>query len=221
MNPKQPIDLAGVNLHRHCHVCAFFHTRDQEDKVVVPFMKEGIERREKAFCVLDSMKRVHLLQGLTRAGIEVKSAEKSGQLELRKWEETYVREGQFDQEAMLQLLEGVFLQGREQGFAHTRCVAHMEWAMNYGVETNALLEYEARLNHLVKRYPDPVLCVYDLAKFNGSVLMDILRTHPMVIIGGLVAENPFYVPPEVLLEELREREESTYEEAARLQAHGD
>lgn len=219
MNPEEPIDLAGVKLHRHWHVCAFFHTQNQEDKVVIPFMKQGIDQGEKSFCVLNSEKHLHFLQELTGAGVEVRSAEKSGQLELRKWEETYVREGRFDQEAMLQLVEEIFVQGREQGFAHTRCVAHMEWAMTYSVGTKELLEYEARLNHLIQRYPDPVLCVYDLAKFNAGVMMDVLRTHPMVIIGGLVAENPFYVPPEVFLEELRERDEYVLGEGVRLDAH--
>jgi hypothetical protein len=36
--------------------------------------------------------------------------------------------------------------------------------------------------------------------------MDILRTHPMVIIGGALQENPLYVPPDDLLEELRARQ---------------
>ena len=35
--------------------------------------------------------------------------------------------------------------------------------------------------------------------------MDILRTHPMVIIGGILQENAFFVPPDEFLEELRER----------------
>ena len=35
--------------------------------------------------------------------------------------------------------------------------------------------------------------------------MDILRTHPMVIIGGILQENPFFVPPDEFLRELRER----------------
>ncbi len=35
--------------------------------------------------------------------------------------------------------------------------------------------------------------------------MDIMRTHPMVIIGGLLQENPFFVPPEEMLEELSRR----------------
>jgi hypothetical protein len=35
--------------------------------------------------------------------------------------------------------------------------------------------------------------------------MDALRTHPIVIIGGLLQENPFYVSPDQLLSEIRER----------------
>jgi hypothetical protein len=37
--------------------------------------------------------------------------------------------------------------------------------------------------------------------------MDILRTHPMVIVGGLLQSNPFFVPPDRFLAELREREQ--------------
>jgi hypothetical protein len=35
--------------------------------------------------------------------------------------------------------------------------------------------------------------------------MDILRTHPMVIIGGVLQENPFFVPPDAFLDELQRR----------------
>jgi hypothetical protein len=44
-----------------------------------------------------------------------------------------------------------------------------------------------------------------LAKFNAGAVLDILRTHPVVIIGNMVAENPFFVPPEAFLQELSER----------------
>jgi hypothetical protein len=35
--------------------------------------------------------------------------------------------------------------------------------------------------------------------------MDILRTHPVVIIGGLLQENPFFVPQDGFLPEPRAR----------------
>jgi len=50
-----------------------------------------------------------------------------------------------------------------------------------------------------------VICNYDLSKFSASVAMDTMRTHPLVIIGGLLRENPFFVPPDQFLEEMRER----------------
>ena len=39
------------------------------------------------------------------AGIDVAAAERSGQLEVRAWEQTYLRGGRFDPEAMLALLQ--------------------------------------------------------------------------------------------------------------------
>ncbi|HYS15902.1 MAG TPA: hypothetical protein VET45_03165 [Candidatus Binatia bacterium] len=36
-------------------------------------------------------------------------------------------------------------------------------------------------------------------------MVDIMRTHPMVIIGGILQENPFFVPPDTFLKELRAR----------------
>ena len=50
-----------------------------------------------------------------------------------------------------------------------------------------------------------MICNYDLSKFSASVAMDIMRTHPLVIIGGLLRENPFFVPPDQFLEDVRER----------------
>ena len=62
---------------------------------------------------------------------------------------------------------------------------------------------EEYLNYLLAKYEDPVVC--DLAKFGGDVVVDIIRTHHMIIIGGILQENPFSVPPDQFLQELRER----------------
>ena len=68
-----------------------------------------------------------------------------------------------------------------------------------------LIEYEARFNLMHQGRRDPVICTYDLTKFSGDVIMGVLRTHPMVILGGVLQENPFFIPPEQFLQELRER----------------
>jgi hypothetical protein len=46
---------------------------------------------------------------------------------------------------------------------------------------------------------------YDLTKFDGELVVDIMRTHPLVIDGGIFQENPFFVPPDEFLRKLWER----------------
>src|SRR5882724_9366453 len=82
---------------------------------------------------------------------------------------------------------------------------HMEWALLDLPGVGDLIEYETRVNSVIPKYDGPVICTYDLTKFGASVVMDALRTHPFVIIGGLLQENPFFVSPDQLLLEIRER----------------
>jgi len=70
------------------------------------------------------------------------------------------------------------------------------------------IEYESRLNYLLLRYEDPVICTYDLSQISAGVAVDVLRTHPLAIIGNVLHENPFFVPPDTLLMELRDRRAS-------------
>jgi serine phosphatase RsbU (regulator of sigma subunit) len=81
----------------------------------------------------------------------------------------------------------------------------MEWALKDLPGVSDLVEFESRLNHVLPKYEDTVICAYDYARFSPAAVADILRTHPMVMIGGILQENPCYVPPEELLQELRER----------------
>jgi hypothetical protein len=126
-------------------------------------------------------------------------------LEVRRWEDAYLRDGHFDQNRMLALIEEVLTGAKVQGFPLTRLVANMEWALEDRPGVDDIVEYETRLNYILPKYADAVCCTYDLAQFGANVVMNILRTHPMVIIGGTLQENPFFVPPDEFLRELRER----------------
>jgi len=70
---------------------------------------------------------------------------------------------------------------------------------------NDSVEYEARVYYILRRSKDPVVCLYDLARVGAQFVIDIMRTHPMIIIGSILQENPFFVPPDELLRELCER----------------
>jgi hypothetical protein len=211
MNPNtKPVTLAGRKLSRGAHACAFFHDREEEYQVLLPFVKEGNERGEKAFHVVDAAHRPERMRRLQSLGLDITAAEKTGQIEVRAWEQAYLRDGCFDQDRMLSLIQEALNGGKAAGFGQTRLWANMEWALNDCPGVHDLVEYETRLNHILPKFDDVVVCTYDLSRFGAGVVMDILRTHPMVIIGGILQENPFYVPPDEFLRELAERAQLTH-----------
>jgi len=199
------VQFAGDTLGRQRHMCAFFNSVDEEHRVLRSFIKEGLDRGEKAFHIVDPELREEHLKRLTEAGVNVERAMGSGQLEVRPWQHAYLRGDRFDQDAMLALSEEVRQSGAAAEYTRTRLLAHMEWACLDKPGVDDLVEYETRLNYVLPKYDDPVICTYDLSKFGSSVAMDIMRTHPVVIIGGVLQENPFFVPPDQFLLEIRQR----------------
>ena len=153
----EPIRFAGSVLGAQRHVCAFFHHPDEEYRVLLPFIKEGFDRGEKAFHIVDPTLRAEHSLRLASAGINVEAVEKSGQFELCNWTDAYLRDGHFDQDRMLALIEEVLEGGPQQGFALTRLVAHMDWALEDRPGVDDLVEYETRLNYILPRYQDPVI----------------------------------------------------------------
>ncbi|HEY9420859.1 MAG TPA: MEDS domain-containing protein, partial [Thermoanaerobaculia bacterium] len=132
-------------------------TPDELYSTLLPFIKEGIEQRQKAFHIIDPEHRADHFQRLRAAGIDTEGAERAGQLEVRPWQDAYLRGGHFDQDAMLALIEEVLQGGQLAGFELTRLMANMEWALEDRPGVDALVEYETRLNYILPKYDDAVI----------------------------------------------------------------
>jgi hypothetical protein len=202
------VRLPRATARRFGHVCAFFHNREEEYRVLLPLAKEGFERGERVFQIVDPEHRPERMRRLEGVGISPAAARRPGQVEVRAWEESTLRGGRFDQEAMLGLLSEVLTGAKADGFGLTRFWSNMEWALEDCPGVQALVEFETRVNRILPKNDDLVVCSYDLTKIGAGVMMDVLRTHPLVIIDGFLHENPFFVPPDEFLSELRARDGS-------------
>lgn len=203
-----PIPFAHSMLGEHRHVCAFFSSAEDEYDTLLPFIRDGLNCGQRAFHVLPSQHRESHLQRLRDAGIDVAEVQRSHQLEVALPKDTYLRGGRFNQDAMLALIEEVLRSGRRLGFPLTRMIAHAETAVDDWSSANEWVEYEMRLNDVLLNYEDPVICTYDVNLLNAALAVDILRTHPVAIIGGVLVENSFFSRPEQFLREVRGRTEA-------------
>jgi hypothetical protein len=194
-------DVLGQNR----HICALFTSMDEHYSVLRSFITDGFAQGDRAFHLVDPERREDHLRRLADAGVNVPEAIDSGQLEVHPWEDGPLHEAQFDQDVWFEGFEQVLRSGPASGYAPTRFLAQMEWALADLPGIEDMIEFETRVNYIVPKYNDVVVCAYDLSKFGARTVVYALRTHPIVIVGGLLQENPFYVDPGQLLLELREQ----------------
>ena len=203
--PDGYLQFPPSTLGENRHICAFFNGLDEHYRVLRSFIKGGFDQGDKAFHLVDPKRREEHLRRLADAGIDVKEAIDSGQLEVRPWQDGPLRGDRFDQDRWLAGLEQVLQSGPTSGYAQTRFLGHMEWALEDLPGVEDMVQFESRVNEVVPKSHNAVICSYDLSKFGAGTVISALRTHPLVIIGGLLQENPFYVEPDQFLLELRAR----------------
>src|SRR6267142_2504926 len=99
------VHCAGSALGKHRHICAFFNSVDEEHRVLRSFIRDGLDRGEKAVHVVDTESQAEYLKRLADAGIDVQQVMTTGQLQVLPYQDAYLREDCFDREAMLALVE--------------------------------------------------------------------------------------------------------------------
>lgn len=204
--PDMAIPLAGSVVRERRHIAAFFRSEQERYRVLTPFVADGLARGEKAVHIIDPATREAHIEQLMHAGIDAHAAEARHQLELKPWEDVYLRDGYFNQFVMTDKLRQTLNDARAEGYPITRAVADGEWALSDRPGGGDLAEYEARLNDALADHADVVICAYNLMKFPVQVMFDVLRSHPAVILGEQLHDNSFYTLPAQMIEELRQRD---------------
>lgn len=191
--------LATATFRDHYHACAFVSDADEEQAVIDPFFLEGIKRGEKAMYIVDpAMRPLHE----QRLGASCPEQEL---LEVTTWNEAHLKGGSFSQQRMMDALESLLQAHAASGKPPMRLVGQMGWVFSSPPGIEQLVSYEASVNEVLNRGKTPTVCVYDMRKLSGSMMMDLLRAHPLTVVRGVLYENPFYTPAKELLRELEQR----------------
>ena len=100
---------------------------------------------------------------------------------------------------MLELAERGAAQAVRDGFGGLRIFGDMTWALRDVGKLQRLVEYEVEVNRRIARTPACAVCQYDRTRFSPELLRDVIRAHPLVVVGGRLCRNVHHVPPEELI----------------------
>jgi len=177
------------------HFCALYSGPAERDRLLFPFLDEGLRNGDKCLCLIDGLEPSLVRdQAVGQPGPGY--SRRSAQLDVTRASDAYLPSGAFRVEDMTQfLLESMDAATRED-FPLLRAAGEMSWVLPGPPGREDLFVYESALNGVVDQAPAILMCLYDLKKFGVGMLVEVLRTHPMVLVDRTVIENPHYQPPQ-------------------------
>jgi len=192
-------ELLGLQLSPGDHICGFYRKPSERDDILIPFLAEGLQAGDKCTCVVDSCDPDAVL-GTLAEQLAVEPFVSVRQLEVLDSESTYLADGGFLPGRMLEFWEAKARQApRSSGTGITRNIGDMSWAHRSPSAVGELIGYESELNRIMSNFPQVNLCLYDLTRCSGDLIMDVLKTHPKALLGGTVIDNPYYLAPDEFL----------------------
>ncbi|HZY30019.1 MAG TPA: PAS domain S-box protein, partial [Candidatus Methylomirabilis sp.] len=188
------------------HLCLIYEDVAQQMAAIVPFVRTGLARGERCLYIADHSTTREVAAALAAAGVDVQRERERGALVLLTKRETYLRGGRFEPEAMIALLRQALEEALAAGFTGLRATGEMTWALGPEVGCDRLIEYEATLNTFLPGARALAICQYDRRRFPPAIMRDVLRTHPVAILGDQVCQNLYYESPDLVLGQISEAE---------------
>ncbi len=182
------------------HACQIISDDQERQDAAMSFLISGLTGGERTACFSDRFMEGPLADSLEKLGISYLDACSNGDFLRSATADVYFKEGVFDPDRTLKLLEDYYWQSKASNYTNARVIGEMNPDIERVSGGERLFEYECRVSMLVKKVPVTAVCQYDAKAFDGAVIMDVLKVHPFMIIRGEVVHNPFFVPPEEYLE---------------------
>ncbi len=181
------------------HMCMIYNSEEERQRIISKFIENGLSAGEKVGYFADMLKPDNVQEWLENMGVNIPKGEEAEQFNISVAETTYCPHGTFDPEEMLDTLRSYYKKAMDSGFTGARVSGEMSWALRNIPGTDRLVEYEALINEISEKYPVTPICQYDVNRFDGATIFDILKVHPYIIAHGQVVRNPYYMNPQEFL----------------------
>ncbi|MFD1713097.1 MEDS domain-containing protein [Amnibacterium flavum] len=176
------------------HFCALYSGPAERDRLLYAFLEEGLRQGDKCLCLIDDVDPAVVRdRAVGQSGSDY--SRRSAQLDVERSSDAYLRSGEFSVEDMVSFLSGSVDAAIAENFSLLRAAGEMSWVLSGPPGWDDLFAYESSLNQIVEHEPAILICLYDLRKFGAEMLIEVLRTHPRVLLDGTVIHNPHYMEP--------------------------
>jgi excisionase family DNA binding protein len=174
-------EIDGLTVSHGMHFCGLYSTEAGRVKQAAAFLGRGSLQGTVSFLVGGAEDRAAILAALTRDRPGTEADIEAGRLVSAAYAA--------DAEAQLRWWEAELLAATQAGATSLRAIGDAR-GFPEGATQEELTEYEAGYDQRVaKRFPVVTLCQYDVRRFSGLAVLDVLKAH----------RDSFQYPPERVL----------------------
>ncbi len=183
------------------HMCGLYQSEQERDEIIFGFLKQGlIDGDLDLYCPSERTPQNFNENFLCSCPECKDQLFDESKFKMLTSKELYYPNDEFDPLYMDTALNNFFAKSQLNGRRNIRATAEMVWALQAIKGVKNLFVYESRLNYFIANKPWISICLYNVQKFSGSMIMNVLRTHPYTINCGVITKNPYYIHPDEWLE---------------------
>ena len=194
-----PLLTALKQLGPHDHQSLIYESPEDRLAVAIPFIRIGLDRGEKCIYIADDGVEARVRGAMRAQGIDVERAVATKSLVFATKEDAFLKYGAFDPERMPTFWADATAEAADQGFSALRATGETEWLLSNPPGHERWTEYESQLTDVLADLNSFALCQYNRGRLPPEVILNVIRTHPTVIYGGVVCRNMYHVPPDEFL----------------------
>ena len=182
------------------HLAGLYETETERDEIIFGFLKEGMRNKDLSFYCPVERTADDFIDKFSQFCPETAGLlEDEGVFQLFSPKKLDYPGGIFSPLNMIENLNRFFDDCTEKYGKNIRATAEMTWALEAIPGREHLFAYEAALNNFIQGKRWASICLYNITKFDGDTLLDVLRTHPYTLNKGVMMENPYYQDPNIWL----------------------
>jgi hypothetical protein len=183
------------------HICQLYSKVTEIPGVTARLMRVGLSVSEKCLFAAAPAQVKELREELRKLQVDVDELIGAGQLVLCEEREPFLSGGKrFDPYALLSSHQTFIAQALREGWQAVRISIDMTWLTKDipNATPEQILKYEAASDAVFTFQNAPIIALihYDHSKLLPSLVVEMLKLHPISVVGKYIKRNPYYLNSE-------------------------
>jgi hypothetical protein len=182
------------------HICQLYSKVTEIPGVTARLMRVGLSLSEKCMFAAAPAQVKELKDELQKLQVNVDEMLATRQLVLYEEREPFLANNgkRFDPYFLLSSHQTFIAQALREGWQAVRISIDMTWLTKDIATPELILKYEAASDAVFTFQNAPIIALmhYDHSKLLPSLVVELLKLHPIAVVGKYIKRNPFYLNSE-------------------------